>query len=353
MPQTNEIGNNEKRFGSYPGLDVLKMLLALLVIIRHCGQIYYGENRDLYYTCIVSGLSTAAVPTFFCISGFLFYMRENNLRVNRQIVRLVKLYIVWSIIYFPVRIWRWGNDGRLFEHLIVYMKEALFSGTYYHLWYLPALAFALWVTSFLRNRVNRRTVYIAIVLLVIGLLGDSYRAFAMTFAGRYITLYEAVFITTRNGLFVGVPFVLLGRFFAESQEKCLEFASKYREIMLGGLLVSIVLLMVESYYLHDRYHNSINNILICSIPFAACSFLLFVGIGNVCKEYMLVFIRKMSTLVFCCHPLVIGVIYVISDMIGIQADIMSYTLGSIIITCIISWVIIWLSAKIEVLKILY
>ena len=44
-------------------IDVLKVLLAIVVILRHCGQSF--DDSSLFRAVITNTISPSAVPTFF------------------------------------------------------------------------------------------------------------------------------------------------------------------------------------------------------------------------------------------------------------------------------------------------
>ncbi|HAQ1155016.1 TPA: acyltransferase family protein, partial [Enterococcus faecium] len=93
---------------------------------------------------MVAGLSTVAVPTFFIISSFLLCSGEvTSAKLSKQIYRVLKIYIIWSILYIPLVLKNWvQSDFSWKTDVLLYIRDFLFIGSYYHLWFLPALAFA-------------------------------------------------------------------------------------------------------------------------------------------------------------------------------------------------------------------
>ena len=87
----------------YCGLDLLKFIMALLVAARHMIQVFYpAESR--WRLVIGSWLSNLAVPVFFIIAGFLLFRKIPEKRggwstVWRYAWRIVKLYVLWCVIY--------------------------------------------------------------------------------------------------------------------------------------------------------------------------------------------------------------------------------------------------------------
>lgn len=62
--------------GGYGNLDILKILLALLIVLRHIGQ-WFLFNNVFWHVYIINTISTIGVTSFFIMSGF-FYL-ENQL----------------------------------------------------------------------------------------------------------------------------------------------------------------------------------------------------------------------------------------------------------------------------------
>ena len=94
----------------YCGLDLLKFVMAVLVAARHMIQVFYpAESR--WRLIIGSWLSNLAVPVFFMIAGFLLFRKIPDTDkksgwsvVGRYAWRIVKLYLLWCVIYWPIDI---------------------------------------------------------------------------------------------------------------------------------------------------------------------------------------------------------------------------------------------------------
>ena len=92
---------SEKR--QYHGLDVTKVILAVLVSARHVIQIFYPAESK--WRMVIGGwLSNLAVPGFFVMAGFLLFRKVENgrTRKNQAIIkayclRIAKLALIWSV----------------------------------------------------------------------------------------------------------------------------------------------------------------------------------------------------------------------------------------------------------------
>lgn len=138
----------------YASFDIAKLLCALLVIIIHTNPLApYSAVADFYLTDV---LARIAVPLFFAMSGFLFFGKlefedskikrcpENRARLKRYIKRIGLLYLVWSAVYLLYQIPQWHATGWWGLYVVKdYLASFLLSGSYYHLWYLLALLYAV------------------------------------------------------------------------------------------------------------------------------------------------------------------------------------------------------------------
>ena len=143
--------------GGYGNLDILKLSLALLILLRHIGQVFYANN-EFWRIYVINTISTVGVTTFFIISGFLFFQKAvNEERLKKQIFRILKLYGVWIIAYFPINMYSyWKEEMSISQMVLDFIKKTIFSGSYYHLWYLPSLIIALYIVYVLRKSITTK-----------------------------------------------------------------------------------------------------------------------------------------------------------------------------------------------------
>lgn len=95
----------EKKKVTFPDLDIVKLLMAILVVEIH--------TRPFGATSLVQGVDCVAVPFFFISSAFLCFRGLNTAqfsnskssactRVRNTTKRLLQLYLIWTLIYIPV-----------------------------------------------------------------------------------------------------------------------------------------------------------------------------------------------------------------------------------------------------------
>ena len=124
----------EKRI--YPGVNCFKLAAALFVIMIHTSPLTsFSAEADFVLTRIVA---RTAVPFFFMVTGFFVLPKAlgDTGRGLHYLRRIGLIYLASVLLYFPVNLYAGhfrgvGAGG--------FLKMLLIDGTFYHLWYLPAL----------------------------------------------------------------------------------------------------------------------------------------------------------------------------------------------------------------------
>ena len=222
-------------------LECFKLIASVFVVFIH---INFPNRFGALMTC----LARFAVPLFFTISGYFSYQTESN-RLIKRIGHNLKLLLLGTAVYF---IWYsfflfWtGNDVRgffvssipntdLLSRLIVINTVPYGS----HLWFLPALALSygiLW--GYLRFFEDKSVTYqpLYLVSTVLMILQLTFGEF-FTAAGMEIPIYAY-----RNAFFCGLPFLTLGIFLREYQDRIFRVFS----LTTGKLALAIIATMAFS-----------------------------------------------------------------------------------------------------------
>ena len=194
----------------YPGINCFKLLAALFVIMIHTSPLTsVSPEADFVLTRIIA---RTAVPFFFMVTGFFVLPKAlgDTRRGLRYLRRIGLIYLASMLLYLPVNLYAGHFNGAGLGGLL---KMILTDGTFYHLWYLPALllGFAL-VWAGLAYLPAKAVFLISVFLYLTGLPGDSYYGFLKEGSVIY-TVYEGIFHVssyTRNGLFYAPVFLMLG-----------------------------------------------------------------------------------------------------------------------------------------------
>lgn len=278
-------------------VDLLKVVCAILVVYIHVPALVDINGHINFF--IKQVLCRFAVPFFFITSGYFIGSKINDYKkVKRYLIRIVKLYLIYSVIYFPFELLT--NDYRTLLHPILgYIHKALFLSSFEHLWYFNALIFAIIFLYFLIKILCVDNCYflgaISSVLYFIGVLlfynKDSFWIF---------DLYKAFFFTSRNGLFFGFPLVTLG-YIIYKRDMSIRVKSK---VFYIAIILLVVLSYIEVRFLESKGADNMDMTL--SAPIIAL--LVFVLVSKRQNNWKWLNknsgkLRAISTIIYCWHML--------------------------------------------------
>ena len=229
----------------YPSLDIMKFIMAMLILTQHtCNE--WAHSSGLIHAFF--GLGNFAVPFFFTCSGFLFFSKLNMLNWKEQknyykqwSMRIGKMYLIWSIIYFCFVLTMWISNGFTLEKIINYLHRALVFTTYPTIWFLPALWGGVSICYWLKQHVSKQVMWIImIILFMIGNLFGSYTNIItqQPVVASFQHWYMDIFFTWRNGVFNGAPYVFIGILLTEGMgTKVSRNVSALATIFFGGAFI--------------------------------------------------------------------------------------------------------------------
>lgn len=318
---------------SYAAIDVMKFISALLVIAIHCAP--FIEVSEPLNFAFVQILGRLAVPFFFITSGFLFFRKidpkqglkgEANLaQLKRYWLRILKIYLVWSVLYLPLVFLSWFQGGFDGSTLLRFSRDVLLNGTYYHLWFLPALLVAIPLVYVLYTSVKKRLLLaISVLLYLVGMLVNVYGTILgdVPVLANVVNGLQAVFTTTRNGLFFGPIFITLGIYVMDFLDR------DYRKPAAIAFLVSFLLFCGEAYLL--RYMEIMHDLTSMYVMVVPCVFFLMIFLLQLQLRDKPVYkqLRKMSLLIYVSHIYVIFVLLQVLHLPNLIVYILACILSS-------------------------
>ena len=316
---------------SYGAIDNFRLAAALLIVAIHTAPLAsFSPTVDFLVTYC---FGRVAVPFFFLVTGFFVlapYQRAAGRlaalggnrqsaeytsaeRKNRQIAwrssgsqenasqkvwkflkKTAILYAVATILYFPIKIY----SKQLGRGLGDWLKEVFFDGTFYHLWYLPAVLLGCLLLLGLMKICRPPLISaVTVVLYLIGVLGDSY--YGLVSQSHFLeSVYNGIFSIssyTRNGIFFAPVFLWLGVVIANGRIRM------PRQQAFTGFLLSLAGMLGEgflSYKLEWQKHNSMYLMLLPVMLF------LFVWLLSLEWESFEM-ARDCSMCIYIIHPLCI------------------------------------------------
>ncbi len=322
----------------YGGIDYFRLIAALLVVGIHTSPlIQVSEMADFIFTRIIARI---AVPFFIMATGFFIYKdsKINKEKLKSFLTKTLKLYMVGIIIYFPINIYMgYFKQENLLLHV---MKDILWNGTMYHLWYLPGVVLGAIISYFLLKQLGMKWTFITTIFLyLIGLFGDSYYGIIMNIEplkNIYDKLFQ-IFDYTRNGIFFVPVFFMLGIIIKEQKSKVSLKAS------MIGFVISLSLMITEGIVLHQYNLQRHDSMYLLLIPTMYYLFHLLIYVNGKSSRVL----RELSMIVYLIHPLMIVVIRGAAKILNAEDLLINNNLIHFIVVCISSCIIgfIYISKK--------
>ena len=280
----------------------------MIVAIHTSPLSSFSETGNFIFTRIVSRV---AVPFFFMTSGFFLISRYtcNAEKLEAFIKKTTLIYGVAILLYIPINVYNgYFKMDNLLPNII---KDIVFDGTLYHLWYLPASIIGAAIAWYLVKKLNYpKALMVASVLYLIGLFGDSYYGITEKISCLN-SLYTYIFQVTdytRNGIFFAPIFFILGGFIADNRPQ-ITFGKSFL-----GFAISLALMLGEAMILHHFDLQRHDSMYVFLLP---CMYFLFNVILHF-KGKRLVSLRTASLIIYIIHPMMIVVIRLFSKLLHIQ-----------------------------------
>lgn len=290
-----------------PALDRFRVAAAVLVAAIHTSPLAScTAEGDFWLTRVLARL---AVPFFFLVTGY-FLGRSNWKSLPRFLKKTGLLYLLAIALYVPLNVYARQLTG---------WQEALrgifLEGTFYHLWYFPAVLLGA-VLAFLLSRLGARAgLAIAALLYLAGLGGDSYYGLLFTHpAGK--AFYDALFCVfsyTRNGVFFAPLFLLLGASAKPGNPR----------LCLPGFLLALACMSGEAVLLRQagwpRHDSMLLFLPVCAV--LLFSLLLSVNGGQDRAA------RRFSAAFYVLHPWCIVLVRGAAEALGLEQPLVQNSLG--------------------------
>ncbi len=227
------------------------------------------------------------------------------------VIKLLRLYVIWTLIYFPLSIKEIISCEKGVIHgILIYCRNIIFYGSYTQLWYFPALIFSVILISFLLSKKVslKKILGAALFFYALGLLAQSWYGIIRPLSTAapklwaFLELFMDVIVTTSDGLFAGFLFVGMGAYIAFCG-----FNIPQKKALLG-FAVSFLLMFAEAAGVNYIGFARAREMYILLVPSAYFAFGFVVnfripGNGGVYKT-----LRVLSSLIFYTHYWVLRIV---------------------------------------------
>lgn len=323
------MGNNYSH-NRYASIDVLKAICAFFIVCIHAP--IYG-NIGGYFTSLIR----FSVPIFFIITGYNYFKIKE--KFNKYVMNILKLTILSNIIYMLYRIVDTILNN---ESILTYIREVtsfksilklvLFNESpfMWHLWYLFALLYVLFIYRYLeKNKLEKKLFFICPLLLIGDLIIGKY---SILFFGKPM---NHIFLV-RNFLFVGLPYFCMGIYMKCREKDIINFNTNNRVIFLA-FIVSVIICIIERTILINLGANAPREQYISTTIMSIIIFIFILRNKMFLNGTLLETIgREYSTWIYILHPLVIKIIeYLLKEDFSLIISSYAYPFIIYIITIMI------------------
>ena len=317
-------------------IDIAKFIASILVIAIHTG-VFSETNMVAWQFDLIARL---AVPFFVVCTGYYLGQRcelkagklldniQNRKLILGYIKKIAILYMIWSVIYLVISIPKWIETGwfskAAFKDWIVAFGVR---GSYYHLWYLLFLIYAVLFTYIIWKKISvRYFAFIITVLYTIEVLQYGYRMFLPATFVKLLAIYDI--LPCLSSITRLVPMLLIGIYIS-----CEERESNRFYIL--GLVGSIIVVLVERNLLFMNGQDGVSYIF-TTLPTSYFLFQVILGYKNILSSNSKIF-SELSTIIYVSHPLLIEGLYTTLEanvVLFLITTVAAVTSGVVYLKCV-------------------
>lgn len=197
-------------------IDIFRFVAALFVVWCHAGV--FIELDEKIYMAVTQQLPRFSVAFFFGVAGYYYIaaLLKGKASLGKQLKAILRVYITWTLIYyavsFGVNIILEGEDLGTF--LVERVVNFFTKGSYFHLWYIVALIYALIVVTIVHRLAGERGLQVlaglGVVLTILGALGSVYYPFGSKLPVLQMIYDNEYFDLIMKWFGMGIPYVSLG-----------------------------------------------------------------------------------------------------------------------------------------------
>lgn len=315
-----------------PSADFWRFMVSFLVVAIHISPFEkINGDLDFFFTAV---LGRVAVPLFLMISGY--YVIDKALENKKALIdytrKIFKQYLFCVILYLPLNIYMGEFKGFEPSRILYILKDFFIDGTFYHLWYFPALILGIWICFWaVKSFGVEKALLVTALLYLAGLLGDSYYGLINgneIISGIYGGIF-AVFDYTRNGLFYTPVFLCLGYFVKIGKR-----TGRY-DLMYGFLM--FLLMSAEGMILHRFRVQRHTSMYLFLIPLMFFIFRVIMSRNDGQDKRL----RSMGTGIYIFHPMIIVGVRFAAKLAGVEKVFVGNNMVLYLTVCVVSAGVAW------------
>lgn len=320
-------------------IDLMRVACSYMVVAAHMNP--FKEVNGVLAYVFKYVLQGVAVPFFFVVSGYFFtksLIKDSSVTFT-YLKRLIRTYTLWSLIYFIC-----GFLLNIVDRGI--LVSFLFFGSWYHLWYFPALFFCVIISSaFNKYKKLKGLAIVSILLYIIGILGCSYYSIGIEIPILNQLYKFSEFTLIRRVFLTGVPFFMLGYFIQSINYKL----DKIKNDTLIKLLIVTTFFFILEIILVNILKMQ-ENVFITVFIYPLIGIILILCLKNPMDNISSYgnYLKYTANFTYYAHPLFIKGIDILSIIINKIIGISITETPMFILVCILTTVTTWIIYKLNI-----
>ena len=288
-------------------IDITRVAAAMGIILCHTDMTGCGAAGIL-----AGQFLSVRFSLMFFLAVIGFYVEKayqaGNDPIPGRVRSLIRLYGAWSLVYLTLSFVMVVliQKAPLGQFLIGKVIDLLFSGSYYHFWFYPAVIYGLLfiggIKKLLGENALRYLVPRAMFLYVVGLLGTGYLPLGQQIPGLQILYAWEGFEDLMHLCFLGFPSLVFGMAAARSGKACCGYA-----VLIGAaayVAESVILCLVLDWQENPQ--------MLISTPLLTVLFLRWIQSTRLqASKKVLSLCRGISAGIYNVHPLILAVFGII------------------------------------------
>ena len=270
----------------YPGYDILKFILATLIVAVHCSFLK-DFNDSVYAICnVIEGF---AIPTFFAVSSYLFFCKIDEPNALKKIVkRIAIIFSIWYIFMFPMTYVKFFSLANYKEIIYAIVLSCTFNGY----WFFKALMINT-IILYIAHKGGKTIFYITFVVSLIIYLFGAYN-YVHHFVNLNISPYYSFFYNIAY-VFIGALFYKFNHLFSRALNDKFILISLIALLVIGSLnenifvvsrLIMPLLLLLLFKDLTTQKSNICKRLRAMSILFYVMQFVLIWIYDSICNKIL-------------------------------------------------------------------
>lgn len=285
-------------------IDLFRYPCALLVLTIHTSPLMESYFYVGYFISLI--LAKIAVPYFFVVSGYYYFakMEKGEAAFAAYFKRLIKPYLIWSVIFWIVDFVQWAYTEPL--RFLSQLPISFITGSHFHLWFFPCMFFSIGLVSICyRLKIQKILIPLALGLYIIGCLGSSYYELGIRIPIMKDVLQVEGFWKLRNIFMLGYPFFIGGGILYGF------FSNRRTTNTSTVFLMSGVLWMGETALVYLMKWNESIICLVSLYPLVLSLVMLLLQNPCESKQKLALYIRTVANFTYYSHPLFINILIMI------------------------------------------